>query len=87
MEIFKFIRGEAEGTRISTKRLSVLLNRLITCDFYKKMIPKTWKKLTTSNIESFVKLLDRNNKAYVNLTEVFLFFVMTGFIIPNQTQM
>lgn len=29
MEIFKFIRGEAEGTRISTKRLTVLLNRLI----------------------------------------------------------
>jgi len=51
------------------------------------MVPKTWKKLTTLNIESFVKLLDRNNKAYVNLAEVFLFFVMTGFIIPNQTQM
>lgn len=49
----------------------------------KKLTPKTWKPLKISNIENFVKILDRQNVAYVNLNELFMFLALSGFSIPN----
>ena len=52
----------------------------------RRLVPKAWKQLKSSNIESFVQILDRSNRGYVALSEIFIFFAMTGFLIPTTTE-
>jgi hypothetical protein len=52
----------------------------------RKLVPKSWKPLKSSNIESFVQILDRSNRGYVVLSEIFMFLAMTGFLIPTSTE-
>ena len=79
----KLLREEAEGHKISTKKLIVLLKKLIMNLELKKLIPERWNNVTSEQIEAFVKFLDHENKAYIDLVKIFVFIVMSGYRLPN----
>ena len=79
----KLLREESEGHKISTKKLIVLLKKLIMNLELKKLIPERWNNVTSEQIEAFVKFLDHENKAYIDLVKIFVFIVMSGYRLPN----
>jgi len=50
------------------------------------LIPETWKSIKNEQVEVFVKLLDHQNKAYVDLVKIFVFIVMSGYPLPTSDQ-
>lgn len=42
--------------------------------------------MTNEQIEAFVKFLDHENKAYIDLVKIFVFIVMSGYRLPNSEE-
>ena len=85
-EVMKLLREQSEGHKISTKKLIVLLKKLVSNLQLRKLLPETWNSVKNEQIESFVQLLDHQNKSYIDLVKIFVFMVMSGYHIPTSDQ-
>lgn len=52
----------------------------------KTLLSETWKQLTEEQIEKFVKLINYRNEPYVEINEVFLFFILSGYRLPSAAE-
>jgi hypothetical protein len=66
--------------------LIVLLKKLVSNLELRKLLPETWNGVTSEQIEAFVKLLDQENQAYVDLVKIFVFMVMSGYRLPTSDE-